>query len=155
MQQFNNETGIRRLLNIENMEVNEVKDYYLQFLDLEPEEKEDRESKLKQQIIQSKKDNFYEWILAIKTKDGKIIGKIEVLEMGANKAFFTINLPNKSWKMKYGVEAVKQFIKICSENKYFSELELDNRNSIIQRYVEAYKSKGFLKEYIIDIEKVA
>lgn len=151
MQQFDDKKGERRELDIKNMEVKEVREYYLQNLELSKEEKKNRENQLKERIKRSKEDNFYEWILAIKSKDGKVIGKIEVMEMGPDKAFFTINLPNKNWKKKYGVEAIKQFIKICKENKYFSELELEKNNSIIQRYVKAYK----IEDYLINVGKVA
>lgn len=155
MQQYEDLKGKRRELDIVKMEVEEVKEYYLQYLELSEKEKDNRESELKRRIIRSRKEGFYEWILAIKSKDGKIIGKIEVLEMGMNKAFLTINLPNKNWKRKYGIEAVKQFIKICKENRYFSEIELDNKNSIIQRYIKAYKTKDYLDNYLVYVEKVA
>ena len=113
MQQYDDNKGKRRFLDIENMNENDVSEYYLQNLKLKEEEKQNRKVELKKRIRQN---NSYEWILAIKLKDGKIIGKIEVLEMGNKTAFVTINLPNKSWKIKYGTEALDQFIKICKEN---------------------------------------
>jgi len=136
MQQFDGSKGERRLLDITSMEVMEVKEYYFQYLGLNPVEKNNRIRQLKERIIKSKEPGFYEWILAIKLKDGKIIGKIEVIDMGNDKAFLTINLPNKSWKMKYGEEALDQFLKICKENKYFNMIELEKENSTVQKYIK-------------------
>lgn len=155
MQRFDNSKGKRRELNIENMKIKEVKEYYLQNLELSTEEKKNRESQLKERIKRSKEEGFYEWILVIKLKDGKVIGKIEVLQMGPDRAFLTINLPNKNWKLKYGVEAIKQFVKICKENNYFSIIELEKNNSIVQRYIEAYGETYGVKDYLIDVMKVA
>ena len=138
MQQFDDNMGVRRLLDITNMEVMEVKDYYFQYLGLNPVEKNNRTRQLKERIIKSKESGFYEWILAVKLKDGKIIGKIEVIDMGNEKAFLTINLPNKSWKMRYGEEALDQFLKICRENNYFSIIELEKENSTVEKYIKKH-----------------
>lgn len=135
MQQFDDSKGERRILDIKKMLREDVENYYMQHLQLSLREKHCREAELRKRITKSKKKDFYEWILAIKSKDGKIIGKIEVLDMGNNTAFVTINLPNKSWKIKYGEEALDQFIKICEENKYFSKIELEKNNSIVERYI--------------------
>lgn len=155
MQQYDDSKGIRRELDIVKMEVEEVKEYYLQYLELSEKEKNDRENELKRRIIRSKKDGFYEWILAIKSKDGKVIGKIEVMEMGPARAFFTINLPNKNWKIRYGLEAMKQFMKICKENNYFSVIELDKNNSTVQRYIKAYGKKYKIDKNLLELIKVA
>lgn len=140
MQQYDDNKGKRRFLDIENMNENDVSEYYLQNLKLKEEEKQNRKVELKKRIRQN---NSYEWILAIKLKDGKIIGKIEVLEMGNKTAFVTINLPNKSWKIKYGTEALDQFIKICKENDYFSKVELEKNNSIVERYMKEHDKSSY------------
>ncbi len=151
MQQFDDQKGERRLLDIKNMKVREVADYYLQYLELEQDEKNKRKSQLKERIKQNKKVKPCEWILAIKSKDGKIIGKIEAMDMGNRIVFVTINLPNKSWKIKYGVEALDQFIKICKENKYFSKIQLEKYNSIVEKYVETHKKDDEIKSYEIEV----
>ena len=138
MQQFDDNIGVRRLLDITNMEVVEVKEYYRQNLQISDVEKNNRIRQLKERIIKSKQPGFYEWILAVKLKDGKVIGKIEVMDMGNQKAFLTINLPNKSWKMKYGEEALDQFLKICRENKYFDMIELEKDNSTVEKYIKKH-----------------
>lgn len=135
MQQFDDNKGERRILDIKKMKRADVGEYYLQHLKLSQEEKHSREEEIRDKIKQSKDPNFYEWILAIKLKDGKVIGKIEVLDIGSDTAFVTINLPNKDFKMKYGQEALDQFIKICRENKYFRKIELEKNNSIVEKYI--------------------
>lgn len=132
MQRFDDNKGERRLLDIKNMEVEEVDDYYLQHFKLSKTEKSNREKELRARI---KKAESNEWILAIKSKEGKVIGKIEVWDTGAGTAYVTINLPNDNWKRKYGLEAIDQFIKICKENAYFSKIELEKKNSINKKYV--------------------
>lgn len=140
MQQYEDSKGKRRFLDIEKMKENEVSDYYLQNLELSRGERIKREIQLKTKIRQN---NSYEWILVIKLKDGRVIGKIEVMEMSNNAAFVTINLPNKNWKMKYGIEALDQFIKICKENAYFSKIELEKNNSIVKRYIKAHDEVSY------------
>lgn len=139
MQQFDDNKGERRILDIKKMLREDIESYYIQHLQLSKNERHFRESELRKKIANSKKKDFYEWILAIKSKQGKILGKIEVLDMGNNTAFVTINLPNESWKIKYGEEALDQFIKICEENKYFSKIELEKNNSIVERYITNHK----------------
>lgn len=135
MQQFDDTKGERRILDIKKMKRGDVSEYYLQHLELSQGEKHRREEEIRNKIKQSKNSDFYEWILAIKLKDGKVIGKIEVLDMGNNSAFVTINIPNKTFKIKYGQEALDQFIKICRENKYFTKIELEKNNSIVEKYI--------------------
>lgn len=155
MQQYDNKKGKRRELDILKMKLQEVEEYYLQYTELSKKEKNSREKEIKEKIRQSKKDNFYEWILAVKLKNGKLIGKIEVMDMGSGIAFFTINLPNEIWQIRYGIEAIKQFAKICNENKYFKKIELDPKNAITKKFVEVYEEKEYLDKYSINVEKVA
>lgn len=135
MQQFDDSKGERRFLDIKKMERKDVGDYYLQHLGLTQEKKHFREEELRKKIKQSKMEDSYQWILAIKFKEGRVIGKIEVLETGEDSAFVTINLPNKNFKLRYGEEALDQFIKICEENHYFSTIELEKNNSIVEKYI--------------------
>ena len=151
MQQFKNEK--RREVDIVNMKTEEVREYYLQNLELSKQEKQNREKNLKERIKKAGKEAF-EWILAIKSKDGKVIGKIEVMEIGEGKAYFRINLPNKNWKRRYGVEAAKQFVKICKENQYFSVIELEKKNSTVQRFVADYAEKYKIKDFLLEIQNV-
>ena len=145
MQRFDDEQGKRRLLNIENMKVRDVKDYYSQFPDLENDKRVEKMKKLKDKI---KSKISYEWYLAIKTKEGKIIGKIEVFFMKPDIAFVTIAIPNESKSRKYGEEAIDQFVKICREKKYSSTVELDRDNPIIERYIHSHDN---IKDYKIEV----
>lgn len=138
MQQFKDEE--RRMLNIRNMQVSDAEDYYLQFSKMKKSEKVQKICELEERI---KKNISYEWILAITSRNGKIVGKIEVLEMSPSVAFFTIELPDNK-KIKYGIEAIDQFLKICKENEYFSELELEARNEIVEKYKETYSKKSYV-----------
>jgi len=145
MHNFNDQKGVRRLLDITNMTRSDVKDYYLQFFSMKPEEKEAKMEKLKEEVI-NRKD--YKWILVIKSKNGKVVGKIEVFELVKNEtAYVTIEIPNQNWIHKYGTEAIHEFLKICKENNYFSAVEMEARNEIVERYIRSVpedKKEGYL-----------
>ena len=145
MQRFDDEKGKRRLLDIENMKVRDVKDYYSQFLNMEKEERIEKMKKLKDKI---KSKIPYEWHLAIKSKEGKMIGKIEVLFMEPEIAFVTITIPDERKNRKYGEEAIDQFIKICREKKYSSTVQLDKDNPIIERYINTHDT---VKDYKVEV----
>lgn len=138
MQQFKDE--VRRTLNIRNMQVKDVENYYLQFTKMKKSEKIQAICELEERINQAKS---YEWILAVTSRDGKIVGKIEVLELSSTTAFFTIELPSNR-KLKYGIEAIDQFLKICKENGYFSEIELQAKNEIVEKYKEVHSQKDYI-----------
>lgn len=141
MQQFNDQKGERRLLSIANMQVKDAESYYRQYNGLEKMERLQKIKNLKERIKKNKKNpKLYEWILAIKSKDKNVVGKIEVLSKGNGIAFLTISIPKEDWLYKYGIEAIDQFIKICKENEYFSTIELDEDNWIVERYREIYDS---------------
>jgi len=145
MHNFNDQKGVRRLLDITNMTRSDVKDYYLQFFSMKPEEKEAKMEKLKEEVIHRKD---YKWILVIKSKNGKVVGKIEVFELVKNEtAYVTIEIPNENWIHKYGTEAIHEFLKICKENNYFSAVEMEARNEIVERYIRSVpedKKEGYL-----------
>ena len=147
MQQFDDKQGERRTLNIKTMTPKEAEDYYLQFLEMEVSKKDKEVDELKKRIKENKKKKEpYEWILAIMSKDRKVIGQIEVLDMGSSKAFFTINIPNENWILKYGTEAIKQFCKICREKQYFSTIELEKGNDIVEQYIKLYNKESYIEE---------
>lgn len=145
MHKFDNQRGVRRLLDISNMKVIEVGDYYLQFFSMDSAKKEMQIQELKERI---KNLEEYQWILTIKSKDGKIVGKMEVFELSENQtAYVTIEIPNKNWVCKYGPEAIHEFLKICRENQYFTEVELEARNKIVDVYmnsVPAEQKEGYV-----------
>jgi len=135
MQQFNNQNEERRTLTIVNMTLMDAGNYYKQIRELEKDVRVQKIRVLKERIKQNKKNpNFYEWILAVKSSEGNVVGKIEVLSMGNNVAFVTISVPNNTCIQKYGIEAIEQFVEVCRKNKYFSEIELDINNKIIEEY---------------------
>lgn len=135
MQKFNNQNEEKRTITIVNMTLQDAQDYYKQIEKLETNVRIQKIKKLKERIKQNKKNpNFYEWILALKSSEGKVIGKLETLSMGNNVAFITINLINGNCAKMYGVEAVEQFVEVCRKNRYFSEIELDTNNTVIEEY---------------------
>lgn len=145
MHNFDNQKGVRRLLDISTMKRDEVKDYYLQFFSMEPAQKERKIEQLKEEIS---KQEDYKWILVIKSKTGKVVGKIEVFELVKNEtAYVTIEIPNENWVNRYGKEAIHEFLKICRENHYFSSIELEARNKIVEQYMESVpedQKEGYL-----------
>ena len=111
MQQFDDNKGERRLINIANMKEEEVKDFYNQYYQYTKEQKKDYEQKLAKQIrkLQTKKPS--KWILAVHSKEGKLVGKIEVKPLEETQiASFQIQIPNENWVRKYGLEAIDQFL---------------------------------------------
>ena len=142
MQHFDDNKGIRNSLDICNMTVKEADDYYLQVRGIDKLVKETEKRELKARIKNLKKGNLKnEWILAIKDKAGKVIGKIEALQLEPGVCFFTIDIPNESWRFKYGLKAIKYFCKICDEEKYFTKIQFDLENPIVSEYLTAYESK--------------
>lgn len=145
MHNFDNQKGVRRLLDISTMKRDEVKDYYLQFFSMEPARKEKQIERLKKEVS---KQEDYKWILAIKSKTGKVVGKIEVFELKKGEmAYITIEIPNENWVNRYGKEAIHEFLKICKENHYFSLVELEARNKIVEQYIESVpkeQKEGYL-----------
>lgn len=141
MQNFNDECGVRRLIRISSMTVEEADNYVFSQFYREPKEKQSKMARtLKKRIkgLAQQKEEVYEWILAIHTKEGKLIGKMEVYSADAITASIKIEVPDKIKSLNYGVEAIKQFRKICEENHYFKRIELES-NDITERYKEAYE----------------
>lgn len=139
MQKFNDSFGARRLINLTSMTVEEAKDYVFTQFYGEPKEKKTQMARtLKKRIkgLAMQKDEVYEWILAIHTKEGKLIGKMEVYSADNITASIRIEVPNKM-KVQYGVEAIKQFRKICEEQKLFKRIELES-NEITERFKTDY-----------------
>ncbi len=147
MQQFNDSKGKRRLVNIANMKEEEVEDFYNQYHKLSEEEKKEATQKLHQQIRKVKTKKPSKWILAIHSKEGKLIGKIEVKPLEEERTVsFKIQIPNENWILKYGMEAIDQFLKICKENKYFQEIRI-----MPEPITEQYKNMHNMKNYIVQV----
>lgn len=147
MQQFNDSKGKRRLVNITNMKKEEAKEFYYQFPQIPEEERKKFIVKLKNQIKRNHTQNPYKWILSIHSKWGKLVGKIEVNPLAEEqKVCVHIQICNDSWVMKYGMEAIDQFIKICRENKYFKEIQLAP-----DPVTEQYKNMHAMKNYIVKV----
>ena len=145
MQQFDDKQGERRILDIKTMTPKDAEEYYMHLL-----EKPQNETleELKQKIKENKKkkkDEIYEWILAIKSKKGKLIGIINVWEIGANKAYFTIDVLKDDANLDYGMKAIKQFCKICEEKQYFSTIELEKGNEVVEQYKEYYNKDSYIE----------
>ena len=139
MQKFNNGYGVRRLIIISSMTVEEAEDYvFTQFYREEKEKQFQMARTLQERIkILEQQKEVYEWILAIHTKEGKLIGKIEVYSTDDVTADIKVEVPNKVKKIMYGVEALKQFRKICEEQKLFKRIRLEP-DEISERFKKDY-----------------
>lgn len=134
---FDDNDGKRRLLDLANMKISDAEEYYLQV-----EEKSQRDvTMLKQRIKDCKHKGST--ILAIKTKEGKVIGFLEVFDM-QHSAYVTISVPNEQMSYRYGEEAIDQFLKICKEKKLFKCIEIQKDSEISQRYVKNHSLENFL-----------
>lgn len=148
MQKFHDKWGNRRILDLQIMTEKEAEEYCI---------KQKSSNALKSKLIKRIKQKAVngevcEWILSIKNKNNKVVGKIEVFDMGNRKAFFSISIPYNSWVQKYGIEAIDQFVKICMEQKCFDTIELEYNNSIIDGFIRKYSSVySFSEKYIVKI----
>lgn len=142
MQKFDDLCGRRRILDISNLKVEEVEDYYLQETNVSEESKKQKIEWLQAEIKSAENQKITDkWILAIKSKNKKIIGMIKVWEVEPEQAFVKVSIPNKNWVSKYGKEALDQFIKICREKKYFSVIEFESDNSIVDQYINMEQNR--------------
>ena len=139
MQHFEYAVGNRRLVTIRNMKLEDVEEYYkIQFHKEKKVTQAQNSRKLRKRLkglLQQKE--VHEWILAICTKDDKLIGKMEIYSADSEVASLKIEIPNEVRSFQYEVEAIKQFIKICTENQYFKKIEME-QNVITERYRKDY-----------------
>ena len=144
MRQFDNAVGKRRRIDISIMKASDAEDYFLQFLSLGEKEKKRKAAMLSDRLADNSwKNDVRQWYLAVKDKAGQIVGKIEVYPSARGNGFFTIEMPNEQWILKYGDEAIDQFIKVCKEKKYFSTIEFDKDNRIIEHYRKVHDMKTY------------
>lgn len=143
MREFNDELGIRRRLIISNMTVQDAEDYYSSQFYSEPKEKTSQKTRALKKRIKglAQEKPVYEWILAVKTLDGKWIGKLEIYSADSETASLRVEIPCERKIYEYGVDTIKQFRKICQENSWFKRIELEE-NEITQRYKKAYALEG-------------
>lgn len=135
---FEDQDGKRRLLDLANMKVSDAEEFYLQ---VEGKKQKDV-TKLKQRIKDSQHKDSTISLLAIKTKEGKIIGMLEIFDMQYS-AYVTISIPNERMSYKYGEEAIDQFLKICKKKHFFESVEIEKDNAIVERYVKNHALDGF------------
>lgn len=142
MQHFDDKQGEGRLLNISNMKEEEAEELFNQNnipLDL----KEQCALELKKRIHKlAKEGDYLEWILAIRSKEGKLIGRMEITSFDEKVASLKIQIPNASNISKYGIEALEEFIEICKNNQYFVKIELDKNNYITKSYIRKKSLKS-------------
>ena len=142
MQQFNDKQGKGRLLNISNMKEEEAEELFEQN-NIPEELKVQCAKELKKQIHRlTKEGDYLEWILAIRSKEGKLIGRMEVTSFDEKVASLKIQIPNANYISKYGIEALEQFIEICKNNHYFVKIELDSNNYIAKSYIRRKSLKS-------------
>lgn len=138
---FNDNDGKRRLLDLANMKVSDAEEFYLQVEGKNQKNQKDV-TKLKQRIKDSQHKDSTISLLAIKTKEGKVIGFLEVFDM-QHSAYVTISIPNERMSYRYGEEAIDQFLKICKKRHFFESVEIEKDNAIVERYVKNHALDGF------------
>ena len=144
MQKFDDEAGVRRRLDLCNMKVSDTEDYFLQFLTIGKKEKKHLAAELSERLSNNScDDGVKQWFLSVKDKSGQIVGKIEVFP-AKEDAFFTIEIPNNQWILRYGDDAIDQFIKTCREKGYFSKIEFDRENPIIDHYRKVHDIQSYI-----------
>lgn len=131
---FEDQDGKRRLLDLANMKVSDAEEFGKSQKDV---------TKLKQRIKDSQHKDSTISLLTIKTKEGKVIGMLEIFDMQYS-AYLTISIPNERMSYKYGEEAIDQFLKICKEKQLFKCIEIEKDNEIAQRYVRSHSLENFL-----------
>lgn len=89
--------------------------------------------------------------LKIENEDGKMLGLIQINEIDSNTIHVKISIPNKCWQIKYGTEALHQFIKCCEERKLYKRIYLKKDNEIIQRYKKE-RPDMLSEDYYIDLK---
>ncbi|NLC87515.1 MAG: hypothetical protein GX682_01860 [Clostridiaceae bacterium] len=148
MEHFDDSVGKRRIIIINNMSLDEAEKYYFKMHGLKNVTKSQSTRTLKKKIkgIAQSRD-VSQWILAIRDRSKRLIGKMEILLTGENVALLKIEIPDETWNYKYGVEAIEQFKDICKEKQYFEKIELEKDNLISKRYKDYYK----LNSYTIEI----
>ncbi len=150
MQKFCNEWGKRRRINLKSMTEREARQYASCFSNISKKQEIDLIKRIKEN--NNAQGEICKWILSIQDPSEKIIGKIELFDMGTKKAYLSITIPQKSWIMKYGNEAIDQIIKVCKEHKCFESIELECNNPIIKGFIENYASVyEFSEEYVVNI----
>ena len=126
----------------------DVERYYLQFPNISLATRKEKMRELRRRIRIPKEDvEVSEWVLAIENKDGKIIGKMEVFDIGSKSAFLSIDIPYENWIGTYGVEAIDQFVKICTEQKCFRTIELEAKNSIVENYKKQHNLSNYIMKF--------
>lgn len=124
MQRFDNEKGKGRNVDILNMREEEADIFYSQFEGLPAELQRSCADELKDQIRKSNQ-NTSDWILVVHSKEGGVIGRIEVTSFDDKEAAVRIHVPKKDIALKYGMEVVEYFLQICKDNHYFETIELE------------------------------
>lgn len=135
MQQF--DISVRRRMILRPMLMKEVGDYCVyQCHKLTFDKIVEKIENLRKKVADKEK-----WTIALQTHEGNVFGILEVEEISSGKAKASIEIPNEGLMYAYGDDAVDQFVKVCKERKYFSEIVLDD-NKIMNKYVRIRQLDG-------------
>jgi predicted acetyltransferase len=138
--QFNKSFGNRRV-TINRANKKDLKSYKIQLVTHNTTQDEALN------IFRSSEDHQY---LAIKDSSSKLIGIIQIDEESCSTTInVKISIPNESWRMKYGTEALHQFVKYCQENKLYSYIYFKT-NEIVKEY-KSERPEMFVKNSYIQI----
>jgi hypothetical protein len=87
--------------------------------------------------------------LAIKDPSSRLIGIIQIDEIDSTAIYVKISIPNESWKMKYGTEAIHQFVKFCKEEKLYNRIYLKT-SDLVDEYKKE-RPEMFVRNTYIEV----
>ena len=136
----------RRTLNLRSMKEKDAEELCFQAEAMSGAERE-RKTHLLRDMVRNSPDNINsKAVLTIEEKDtAKVIGII-ITERAQYVMFATVIIPNEQNILKYGYDAVDQFIKVCKEEcPNLKKVKLSKENAASKIYLE---KKGLKFEYV-------
>lgn len=137
----------RRRIIIKTMEKGDVEDYYMQL----PMDEKERKRKVEatKQLVKQQENSTPDSMLIFAIKEvgsNRMIGTILTKNIGTGKVSLQISIPKETNQWMYGVEIIDQFIKICREDKFFTNIKfikLDENCNAAKKYIEGMENPSF------------
>lgn len=120
------QTVEHRRLTIKEADKRDLKEYKRQLNYCSMEEKD------KIEIAENLSDEGTSY-LAIFKEDKKMIGLIKVSEKSKISVEVEISIPNEAWCLRYGTDAIHQFVKECKRERILF-VKLKEENLIVKMY---------------------
>jgi predicted acetyltransferase len=137
--QFNKSFGNRRV-TIKKANKKDLKSYKLQVVTHSTPQDETLN------IFRSTVNHQY---LAIKDTTSRLIGIIQIDEIDSTAINVKVSIPNESRKMKYGTEAIHQFVKFCKEEKLYNRIYLKT-SDLVDEYKKE-RPEMFVRNTYIEV----